>query len=156
MVAALLPSPASAVGNTSMVAHGFSSPRGIVFFHGQLLVAEAGTGGPYCNGLPPPDFLCIGNTSKISKVNIANGNHTPLISGLFSAIENHGGPPEALGSEGLSVSGDRVLNILGLYPQAFDGIHCAPGNAACAQMVTLARAQAGHLISVDEGGNLRS
>ncbi|GAC1513546.1 MAG: hypothetical protein NVS1B3_18050 [Candidatus Dormibacteraceae bacterium] len=156
MVAALAPGTALAEDNTSLVASGFSSPRGIVFFHGELLVAEAGTGGPYCNNLPPPEFLCIGNTSQISRINIANGHHTPLISGLFSAIENHGGPPEALGSEGLSVSGDRVLNIMGLYPQQIDEIHCAPSDTGCAQMVALARAQAGHLISVDEDGVMRA
>ncbi len=156
LVAALAPSSASAAGNTSLVASGFSSPRGVVFFHGQLLVAEGGTRGPYCNGKPPPELLCIGNSSQISRVNTATGAHTPLISGLFSGVENHGGPDEALGSEGLSISGGRVLNILGLYPQAFDGITCAAGDAACARTLALARSQAGHLISVGADGSLRS
>jgi hypothetical protein len=155
LVAALSPSPASAAGNASMVASGFSSPRGVVFFHGQLLVAEGGVRGPYCNGLPPPELLCIGNTGQISWVNTETGAHGPLISGLFAGTENHGGPDELLGSEGLSISGGRVLNILGLYPQAFNGISCGAGDSACAQTLALARAQAGHLISVGEDGSLR-
>ena len=156
LVAALAPSPASATDNKSLVASGFNSPRGIVFFQGQLLVAEAGVRGPYCNHKPPPDTLCIGNSGRISKVNIATGAHTSLISGLFSGVENHGGPDEALGPEGLSVSGGRVLNILGLYPELIDEIHCAPGDTGCAHTVALARAQAGHLISVGADGSLRS
>jgi hypothetical protein len=155
LVAALAPTPASAAGNTSLVASGFSSPRGVVFFHGQLLVAEGGVRGPYCNGLPPPALLCIGNSGQISRVNTKTGAHTPLISGLFAGTENHGGPDELLGSEGLSISGGRVLNILGLYPQVFDGIKCASGDSACAQTLALARAQAGHLISVGMDGSLR-
>jgi hypothetical protein len=155
LVAALAPSPASAASNTSLVASGFSSPRGVVFFHGHLLVAEGGVRGPYCNGLPPPELLCIGTSGQISKVNTATGHHTPLISGLFAGTENHGGPDELLGSEGLSVSGGRVLNILGLYPKVFDGIKCGAGDSACAQTLALARAQAGHLISVGADGSLR-
>jgi hypothetical protein len=146
----------SVAGNTSMVASGFSSPRGVVFFHGQLLVAEAGTGGSYCNGKPPPDLLCIGNTSQISRVNTTTGAHKALISGLFSAIENHGGPDEALGAEGLSTADGRILNIVGLYPQAIDDIRCATGDLGCTRAVALARTQAGHLISVGANGSLRS
>ena len=42
LVAALAPSPAFAEDNKSLVASGFSSPRGIAFLNGQLLVAESG------------------------------------------------------------------------------------------------------------------
>ncbi len=156
LVAALAPSPASAAGNATMVASGFSSPRGIVFFHGQLLVAEGGVRGPYCNNKPPPDTLCIGNTSQISRVNTTTGRHSPLVSGLLSVVENHGGPDEALGSEGLSISGGRVLDIMGVYPQAFGDIHCASGDRACARTLALARAQAGHLLSIGTDRSVRS
>ena len=99
--------------------------------------------------------ICIGRTGQISSVNLANGNHTPLVAGLFSATEFHGGPPEALGPEGLSVSEGRVLNILGVYPQAFGGIHCG-ASADCAQTLATAQAEAGHLISVGSNGGWRS
>jgi hypothetical protein len=156
LVAALAPSPASGADNKSLVASGFSSPRGVAFLNGELLVAESGRRGAFCNGKPPPETLCISNTGRITRINTATGARSTLISGLFSAVENHGGPDEALGPEALSVSGGRVLNILGVYPQAFDNFPCAAGNAACAQTLALARAQAGHLISVGADGSLRS
>ena len=152
LATALVPGPASAAPVVSVVATGFSSPRGVALFHGQLLVAEAGTGGPYCDAA---HTICIGRTAQISRVNAATGHHSPLVSGLFSATEFHGGPPEALGSEGLSVSDDRILNILGVYPQAFGGIHCA-GDTGCARSLATARAEAGHLISVGANGSWRS
>jgi hypothetical protein len=156
LATALVPGPASAAPVVSVVATGFSSPRGVALFHGQLLVAEAGTGGPYCDAAPPNMTICIGRTAQISRVNLATGSHTPLVSHLFSATEFHGGPPEALGSEGLSVSEGRVLNILGVYPQAFGGIHCAAGDAECARSLATAKAEAGHLISVGANGSWRS
>ncbi|MDQ6918614.1 MAG: hypothetical protein M3Z98_04555, partial [Candidatus Dormibacteraeota bacterium] len=154
LATALIPGPAAAAPAVSVLATGFSSPRGLAVFHGQLLVAEAGTGGAYCDAAPPNMTICIGRTGQISRVNLASGNHTPLVSGLFSATEFHGGPPEALGPEGLSASEGRVLNILGVYPQAFDSIHCG-ASADCAQTLATARAQAGHLISVGANGNWR-
>ena len=156
LATALIPGPASAAPGVSVVATGFSSPRGVTLFHGHLLVAEAGTGGPYCDAAPPNMSICIGRTAQISSVNLADGSHTPLVSGLFSATEFHGGPPEALGSEGLSVSDGRVLNILGVYPEAFGDIHCAPANADCALTLATAKAQAGHLISVGANGSWQS
>ena len=154
LTTALSPGPAAAVSNVSVVATGFSSPRGVALFHGQLLVAEAGTGGPTCDaGMT----ICIGRTGQISRVNLADGSHSPLVSGLFSATEFHGGgPPEALGPEALSISGGRVLNVLGVFPEAFDGIQCAPGNTECVLSLAAARAEAGHLISVNAGGKWRS
>lgn len=148
--------PASAVSNVSVVATGFSSPRGVALFHGQLLVAEAGTGGPFCDAAPPKQTICIGRSAQITRVSLANGAKSPLVSGLFSAVEFHGGPPEALGSEGLSVSEDRVLNILGVFPEAFGGITCAAADSVCAQTLAQAKAQAGHLISVSGNGTWRS
>ncbi len=156
LATALIPGPASAAPAVSVVATGFSSPRGVAFFHGHLLVAEGGTGGPYCDAAPPHMTICIGRTGQISRVNLADGSHTPLVSGLFSAVEFHGGPPEALGPEGLSVSDGRVLNQLGIYPQAFGNIHCAPGDAECARTLATAQAEAGHLLSVGANGSWRS
>jgi hypothetical protein len=156
LATALIPGPASAAPGVSVLATGFSSPRGVALFHGHLLVAEAGTGGPYCDAAPPNMTICIGRTAQISRVNLADGSHTPLVSGLFSATEFHGGPPEALGSEGLTVSEGRVLNILGVYPQAFGGIHCTAGDAECARSLATAQAEAGHLISVGANGSWRS
>jgi hypothetical protein len=156
LATALLPGPASAAPGVSVVATGFSSPRGVALFHGELMVAEAGTGGPYCDAAPPNTSICIGRTAQISRVNLGTGSHTPLVSGLFSATEFHGGPPEALGSEGLSVSDGQLINILGVYPEAFGGIHCAAGDTLCAGTLATAQAEAGHLISVGANGSWRS
>ena len=156
LTTALSPGPAAAASNVSVVATGFSSPRGVALFHGRLVVAEAGTGGPNCDAPPPAMTICFGRTGQISLVNLADGSHSPLVSGLFSAVEFHGGPPEALGPESLSISEGRILNVLGVFPEAFDGIHCAPDNAECDLSLAAARAQAGHLISVGSGGSWRS
>jgi hypothetical protein len=152
---ALVPGPASAESNVTVtpVASGFSSPRGVALFQGSLLVAEAGTGGSYCDAA---HTICIGQTGQISRVNLANGHHTALVANLFSATEFHGGPAEALGPESLSVSDSRVLNVMGVFPQAFGGIHCAANDPVCAQTLAQAQAQAGHLISVGGNGSWRS
>lgn len=152
LATALVPIPVSAAPSVSVVATGFSSPRGVAFFRGHLLVAEAGVGGPYCDAA---HSICIGNTAQISQV-ATDGSHTALVSGLFSATEFHGGPPEALGAESLSVSEGRVLNQLGVFPEAFGGIHCTTGDAACGNALATAQAESGHLISVGANGSWRS
>src|SRR5438132_13538660 len=49
VVAALLPIPAAAAPSVTTIATGLDSPRGVAFFHGKLLVGEAGHGGPTCS-----------------------------------------------------------------------------------------------------------
>src|ERR1700737_675441 len=105
---ALVPVPASANGTkVSVVASGFDNPRGVAFYRGGLLVAEAGHGGPTCG---PPEGTCVGFTSQISSVNLASGRHRPLVSNLFSVHDPVANG--ALGVDGLSVEDGRVLAII--------------------------------------------
>lgn len=153
-VGALLPVPASAAG-PGVVASGFDSPRGVAFFHGRLVVAEAGHGGPNCAGgaFGTPGAVCIGRTSQISWVNTHTGTHSVLVGGLFSSTEFHApGQGETLGVDGISTQGGKLLGILGSFPQAFNGFPCAPANVECAASAAAARDQAGHLISVSGSG----
>lgn len=139
MVAALLPSSAAAAPTVTPVTSGLDSPRGIAFFHGSLMVGEAGHGGSSCYsppGAPPEVQLCVGATSQVSRVN-SNGTHTPFVSGLFSVRTPEG---ESLGVSGLSASEDRLLVQMGFTPRE------APNS------LTLAQQQAGQLISVRSNG----
>ena len=79
LLGALIPSPVAAASTVTQVASGLDSPRGIGFYHGRMLVAEAGHGSDSCSGIP-----CVGATSQISWVNSRTGAHTPLVTGLFS------------------------------------------------------------------------
>jgi hypothetical protein len=87
VVATLMPSTAVASNPAvTAVTSGLDSPRGIAFFHGKLVVGEAGHGGSDCfapPGAPPGFSLCVGATGQVSLVNASNGTHTPLVSGLF-------------------------------------------------------------------------
>jgi hypothetical protein len=142
-VAALLPIPVEAAPTVTTVTTGLDSPRGIAFFHGKLVVGEAGHGGSDSFTFPglPPDFFRVGGTSQVSWVNTSNGTHTPLVSGLFSVLA---GGTEALGVSGLSASEDTLLVQIGFTPRE------APGN------ITLAQQQAGRLISVRRNGTWKS
>lgn len=140
----LLPSTAAASGPTvTPVTSGLDSPRGIAFFHGTLMVGEAGHGGSDCYappGAPPGLQLCVGATSQVSRVN-SNGTHTPFVSGLFSVVTPEG---EALGVSGLSASENRLLVQIGFTPRE------APAT------ITLAQQQAGQLISVRSNGHWKA
>jgi hypothetical protein len=85
--------------------------------NGTLTVAEAGHGGDVCF----PGGHCVGASGQISTINLATGTHTPLVSGLFSALDPEGG---AIGVDGLSAQGGRLLAIMGIFPQALDGATC--------------------------------
>src|SRR5256885_6153377 len=62
-VGVLVPTPAGAAGAVAptLVAAGFDSPRGVEFFKGKLVVAEAGHGGENC--IPRVPTICFGRTS---------------------------------------------------------------------------------------------
>jgi hypothetical protein len=153
---ALIPTPASAAPTITTVASGFDSPRGLAFFHGRLLVAEAGHGGPLCNAPAPPNN-CIGLSSQISSVNLSNGSRKLLVSGLFSSALNLGEGPEAIGIDGISVQEGRVLAILGEYPQAFEGLPCGSvPTEQCHAILAGAKAGAGQLISIGSNGKWHS
>ncbi|MDQ6709760.1 MAG: ScyD/ScyE family protein [Candidatus Dormibacteraeota bacterium] len=157
-VGVLLPSPALAVAAPVPVASGFDSPRGVAFFHGKLVVGEAGTGGPRC--IPASEsnpLTCFGRTSRISWVNTTTGTHTPLVDHLFSVAEFHAPnqPPDTLGVGGLSARGGTLMAIMGVFPQAFENYPCAANDSACQADVAAARQQAGALLSVKGNGSWR-
>jgi hypothetical protein len=156
-VGALLPSPGLAAVGPVPVASGFDSPRGVDFFKGKLVVAEAGHGGTSCipaSAMNP--LTCFGRSSQISWVNTAAGTHTPLVDHLFSVAEFRGsGPGEALGVDGISARDGRLMAIEGVFPQAFANFTCAPGDAGCAADVAAAKNQAGALLAVRSNGSWR-
>jgi hypothetical protein len=129
------------------VASGLDNPRGVAYYQGGLLVAEAGHGGPACAS----DGTCVGRTSQISSVNLANGTHRPLVSNLFSVFDPVANG--ALGVSGLSVDDGRVLAIIAAAPQWFDGFPCTTDE--CRAIINTANMQAGRLISVSRNGKWR-
>jgi hypothetical protein len=159
-VGVLVPTPAGAAGapTPAFVAGGFDSPRGVEFFKGKLVVGEAGHGGTNCIPASATNPLtCFGRTSQISWVNTANGTHTPLVDHLFSVAEFRGeGPAEALGVDGISARGGKLMAIEGIFPQALANFPCAPGDAGCAADVAAATNQAGALLAVRSNGSWRS
>ena len=152
-VGVLVPTPAGAAGAVAptLVAAGFDSPRGVEFFKGKLVVAEAGHGGNNC--IPGVPTICFGRTSQISWVNTATATHTPLVDHLFSAAEffdpTHG---EALGVDGISARNGSLMAILGVFPQAFANYQCAAGDTECRSDVAAAKKEAGALLSVKSNG----
>jgi hypothetical protein len=129
---------------------GLDSPRGLAFLpNGTLTVAEAGHGGDVCI----PDGPCFGTTGQISSIDLLTGSHAPIVSGLFSFFDPEGG---AIGIDGLSAQGGRLLGIMGIYPQAFAGADCsqipnAPSD--CPQVLATAQTQAGALLKFNPSGN---
>ncbi|HEX7264992.1 MAG TPA: ScyD/ScyE family protein [Candidatus Dormibacteraeota bacterium] len=112
LVVALLPSPAAAAPNVSLVATGLDSPRGIAFVGRSAVVAEAGHGSDNPADCFPGGFgnICIGNTSQISWVNTATGAHSVLAKGFFSISLGQEG---TIGVSGLSVRGGKIYAQIG-------------------------------------------
>lgn len=131
------------------VASGLDSPRGLAFLpNGTLVVAEAGHGGD----VVIPNGPSLGLTGQVSKVNLATGAHTPVVTGLFSGVDPEGG---AIGIDGLSTQGGRLLGIMGVFPQAFAGADCAAlpnAPSDCLAVMAAARAQAGALMKFTPSG----
>lgn len=110
---ALLPSPAAASTNVSLVASGFDSPRGIAYINGKWVVSESGHPSGTCitpPGAPQGFQICIGSSSRISWVNTATHGPTPLASGFVSVSL---GPDETIGVSGLSVRGGKIYAQIG-------------------------------------------
>jgi len=147
-IGVLMPTPAAAAGGPTLVASGFDSPRGVAFFHGRLLVGEAGHGGPACVGALP---TCLGLTGQVSSVNLRNGHQTRLVSNLISVSL---GPEGTIGVGGLSVNDGRSLVIIGAAPQAIAGFPCATDE--CRAIVSAGAKQLGQLISVSRDGSWRA
>jgi hypothetical protein len=81
-----------------VVADRLNNPRGLELAGDALYVAEAGSGGPTC--LPPPDEVCIGFTSSITKVD--DGRQRRVVRGLVSAAGPDG--TFATGADDVSVA----------------------------------------------------
>ena len=133
----------------TMVTSGLDNPRGLAFLpNGTLAVAEAGHGGDVC---VEGGAACIGTSSQVSTINLANGTHTPLVTGLFSMTLVDEGA--VLGVGGLSVQGGRLLAIEGEYPQQFADVSCSGQPADCPHVLAVARATAGTLAKVTPSGH---
>ena len=87
-----------------MLTNGLNNPRQLSLVDGKvLLIAEAGAGGPTCQGTGE-DTMCIGATGSISGVLFpqhgTNRSHTELVTGLISGAGPDGS--FAVGSDGVS------------------------------------------------------
>jgi hypothetical protein len=151
VVGALLPSPAAAASAPVLVNAGFDNPRGVAFFHGQLLVAEAGHGGKNCIVAPGEPTACFGRTGKISSV----ATHAALVDHLFALTEAFGPNPDSLGLGGLSAHGGKLMAIEGIYPQLFKNYKCAPADGECEADLAAAKKEAGALLAVSHDGTFR-
>jgi hypothetical protein len=132
------------------VASGLDQPRGVVFFRQNLMVAESGHGGDVCDFGPPP--VCTGMSSQISTVNRTTGQHTPLVTGLYSSALFG---TEALGAADLSVHDDHLLAVLGESTLAptLAKITCGPMSPPdCPAVKSAVQATAGRVISITPNG----
>src|SRR5262245_12659566 len=78
---ALVVAAGAGAATVTPVAAGLDSPRGLAFLpDGTLAVAEAGHGGDVCF---PGGGPCLGTSGQISTIDLGDGSHTPIVSGLF-------------------------------------------------------------------------
>jgi hypothetical protein len=103
---------------TGVVVRGLNNPRQLAWVPGSdtLLVAEAGAGGPNCQGTGQ-DETCIGTTGSISAVahpsSASNTSPHRIVTGLISA----GGPDGsyAVGSDGVAALSPSFILIQETY-----------------------------------------
>lgn len=105
----------------AVIATGLNNPRGIALGpDGRLYVGEAGLGaGNAQQGV----VAGIGPTSSITQIRQPNSSHPSqrrVVTGLTSAaLSEGGGPPEAIGADGVSVTGSednpRIYTIIGAH-----------------------------------------
>lgn len=144
---ALVGVSATGAATVTPVTSGLDSPRGLAFLpNGTLNVAEAGHGGDVCF---PGGGPCLGTSGQISRIDLTTGGHTPIVSGLFSLLDPEGG---AIGVDGLSAQGGRLLAIMGASPDPLVGATCAGLASDCPAVFGAARAQAGQLLKVTPSG----
>lgn len=136
---AVLASEVGAAGKrrtVSVVVRGLNNPRGLVFAHGHLYVAEAGTAGSDCpSGAKGPTGgqLCIGRTSALAV--ISHGTAHPILSGLISNSDTGPVATEGLEAVASTKTGLRVLfgeSLLGALASLPPGATVAPADAAAA------------------------
>jgi hypothetical protein len=137
----------------SVVASGLDSPRGLAFApNGTLYVAESGHGGDSCNPRGG-SLLCIGTTSRISRVDTASGAVTPVVTGLYSrAVPNEG----ITGIDGIAAGGGKLLATMTSFPQELGSFSCAGQPADCSASLSAAKSQAGDLMSFTPGGTWKT
>jgi len=144
---------ANTAWSTSLVASGLDSPRGLAFApNGTLYVAESGHGGDSCNPRGA-GVLCIGTTSRISRVDTTSGSITPVVTGLYSRSV----PMEGItGIDGIAASGGKLLAVMTSFPQELTSFSCAGQPADCPVSLAAAKSQAGDLISFAPGGTWKT
>jgi hypothetical protein len=144
---------ARAVWATSTVTTGLDSPRGLaITSNSALYVAESGHGGDACNP-NGASVICIGTTSRISRVDTGTGTVTPVVQGLYSrAVPNEG----ITGVDGLAASGGHLYAAMTSYPQELGAFNCTGQPADCGASLTAARAQAGQIITFTPGGSWKA
>jgi hypothetical protein len=154
--AAVVPAVSLSAGSawtTTVVTSGLDSPRGLALApNGDLYVAEGGHGGDACNPTPA-SAVCIGTTSRISRVDTSTGKATPVVTGLYSRSV----PMEGItGVDGVSAAGGKVLAVMTSFPQELATFNCTGQPADCGASLNAARAQAGDLISFTPGGTWKT
>jgi hypothetical protein len=139
--------------SVSVVASGLDSPRGLALApNGTLYVAEGGHGGDACNPTAA-GVLCIGTTSRISRVETTTGAVTPVVAGLYSrAVPGEG----ITGVDGVAASGGKLLAVMTSFPQELASFSCAGQPVDCSASLAAARAQAGDLLSFTPGGTSKT
>jgi hypothetical protein len=131
----------------STVASGLDNPRGLAFGpDGALYLAEAGHGGSNCipGGNPGGGDLCVGATSRISRIDPATGARTTFAEGFASGADAHGFG--ATGLDGISWVGNTLYGIITGAPQQFVGAPL-PG-----PVLDVAKRQLGQLVKVTAPG----
>jgi hypothetical protein len=152
-VAAGTASARTAAWTRTTVATGLDSPRALTFSpSGDLLVAEGGHGGDVCRPMGALGDQCIGLTSRITKVDTGSGALTPLASGLFSSSLGMEG---ITGVDGVAASGGKLYATMTGAHQQYDTWSCTNQPADCAAVVAAAKAQAGQLEHVSNGGTVQ-
>jgi hypothetical protein len=127
------------------VVSGLDNPRDLAFSDGRLYVAEAGHGGSAgCFSDPELGRSCVGFTSKISLIKVAQGRVRRIARGFVSVASPDGSG--ATGVDGISISGDRIYGII-----TGSALSVPPGLLP-ASIETRAKRQLGRLIVVSEDG----
>jgi sugar lactone lactonase YvrE len=132
-----------AVGTVTVVASGLDNPRGLVFVHGHLYVAEAGHGGTLCMpGGPEGGEQCAGLTSGISK--IEHGRSHRVVDGLISLADKDGTSAE--GVVALATHDGRLFAQVGANSRAL------PATLPSSPVVDAARRELGRTLAIGHRG----
>src|SRR5581483_1622332 len=103
---------AASAATVETVATGLDNPRDLAFGpDGQLYLAQAGHGGPYCIPGGGPETgngdTCFGFTSKISRIDVHSGAVTNVVEDFVSVSDQTGFA--ATGIDGVSVAPDGTI-----------------------------------------------